>query len=67
MRQLFGVWLWLLAAIASPAVQAQPLQALSTESKEPVALTVQWCATAADLTIDALLAQGCGWQPLDTS
>ena len=67
MSKLFGVWLLLLAAIASPAIQAQPLQALSTESKEPLALTVEWCATAADLTFDAMLAQGCGWQPLDTS
>ena len=67
MSKLFGVLLWLLAAIASPAIQAQPLQALSTESKEPLALTVEWCATAAHLTFDAMLAQGCGWQPLDTS
>lgn len=67
MCKLFGFWLWFLAAIASPAVQAQQLQALSTEPKEPVALTVQWCATAADLTIDALLARGCDLQPLDTS
>jgi signal transduction histidine kinase len=34
---------------------------------EPVEMTVEWCSTAPDLTIDALLAQPCNWRALDTT
>ncbi len=70
MRLLLGVrwpWCFLLCVLALAALplRAQQGQAESNFSDAPELLTVQWCATAAKINIDELLAQDCDWQPLD--
>ena len=70
MRQLLGLrwpWCFLLCVLALAALplRAQQGQAAPNFSDAPELLTVQWCATAAKINIDELLAQDCDWQPLD--
>ena len=70
MRLLLGVrwpWCFLLCVLALAALplRAQQGQAAPNFSDAPELLTVQWCATAAKINIDELLAQDCDWQPLD--
>jgi two-component system, sensor histidine kinase LadS len=52
-------------ALAALPLRAQQVQAVPDLSDAPEALTVQWCATAAETDIDGLLAQDCDWRPLD--
>ncbi len=58
-------FLWCVLALAALPLRAQQVQAVPDLSDAPDALTVQWCATAAEINIDELLAQDCDWRPLD--
>jgi signal transduction histidine kinase/CheY-like chemotaxis protein len=63
----FLLWVFALAWLPVHAQQAQPSQAVPADTNEPVTLTVQWCATAPEFDIDALIAQACDWQPMEPS
>ena len=55
-----------LLALAALPLRAQQVQAEPDPFSAPVELTVQWCATAAELAIDELITRDCDWRPLDT-
>lgn len=65
-RWLLYCLLCLLSWVVLP-LRAQQFQAVPYPSGAPVELTVQWCATAAEVDLSGLLFQDCDWRPLDVS
>ena len=58
-------FLWCVLALAALPLRAQPTQTVPDPSVAPVELTVQWCATAADMHIDEMILKDCDWRPLE--